>query len=77
MGEHSGSFQVTLPADLEGAPSDVFARRMKGDGTATLSEAGTGAMGLPLVEVEFSAPELGNDAGQTVGVSGTFVCAVM
>lgn len=76
-GQHPGSFTVTLPAGLAGAPSDAMARRMRGNGTTTVSDAGTGAMGLPIVQVEFSAPELQNGGGQSIGVSGTFRCAVM
>jgi hypothetical protein len=49
---------------------------MKATGTATVSDAGTGAMGLPKIEMTFSATGLVNDDGQSVDLTGTAVCVV-
>lgn len=76
-GEHPGRFTVTVPEGEAGAPSSPFARRLEGDGSAIISEAGAGPMGLPLVEVEFVAPLLANEDGQSIGITGSFRCAVM
>lgn len=75
-GQHAARITVTLPPGLEGAPSDPFARRMKGEGSATLRDTGTDAFGLRVVEVEFSAGELSNADGQTVTASGRFSCSI-
>lgn len=75
--QHAARITVTLPAGLEGAPSDPFARRMKGEGSATLRDVGTDAFGLRVVEVDFSAGELSNGDGQTVTASGRFSCSIL
>jgi len=75
-GEHTGKITVTLPDGLEGAPANVFERRMIGEGTATISEAGKDALGLRRVEVHFSGTGLENDQGQKVSVNGKLFCGI-
>jgi hypothetical protein len=76
-GEYEATFTVAVPADVEGASSNVFERRMEGDGMVTMKAAGTGPMGMPLVEGSFTATDLTGRGGQSISISGTFRCAVM
>ncbi len=75
-GTHEGKLTVTLPEGLKGAPKGVFARRMKGPGTATVKDAGTDALGLHKVEVAFTASGLKNDDGQKVDITGKLSCGL-
>lgn len=75
--QHGARITVTVPDGLEGAPSDPFARRMRGEGSATLRDVGTDTFGLRVVEVDFSAGELSNDDGQTITASGRFSCSIL
>jgi hypothetical protein len=75
-GERTGEIQVAVPEGTAGAPGSAFARRMKTTGTVTITEAGTGAMGMPKIEMTFAATGLTNDDGQSVDLSGKALCVV-
>lgn len=75
-GEWSGSVQVTVPEGLPGAPSSVFARRMKGDGTFTIRSLGTDAMGFRRIGLDFAGSGLENEAGQHLDISGSAECLI-
>ena len=76
-GEHHAGFTVTPPDDFQGVPGDVFARRLKGEGSASIKEAGTDAFGLRVLEVELSAPSLVSDGGQRASLTGRLSCSVL
>jgi len=76
-GAHPARFTVTPPDGFQGVPTDVFSRRLTGEGSASIREAGTDAFGLRVLEVALSAPGLASDGGQTISVSGKLSCSVL
>lgn len=76
-GEHPARFTVSPPAGFPGVPNDVFSRRLKGEGSASIRDAGTDAFRIRVLEVDMSAPSLANDGGQTVSVRGKLSCSVL
>lgn len=77
-GTRSAKMVVAAPTGMvqvDGPPGrDV---RFRGEGTITVTEAGTDAMGMRLVEVEYSATGLSNWYEQTIDVAGSLKCPVL
>jgi hypothetical protein len=77
-GTRSAEMVVAAPTGMvkvEGPPGrDV---RFRGEGTITVTEAGRDAMGMRVVEVEYSSTGLANWYEQTIDVSGSLKCPVL
>jgi len=77
-GRHEARVHVAAPESVaalhDGDPRTDD--HLTGRAAVTSTPAGTGAMGLPLLRVEFDAPGLTSGAGAKVDLTGVLVCPV-
>lgn len=77
-GEHQGRMSLAVPRDQLPEGGDMRRDwRLRGDVTVEIEDAGQDAMGMRVVDVDFTGADLASEQDVTASVSGSFRCSVM